>query len=85
MEEFKLLIQNYQHFYRSCPNRQPSPPKPTLRKRRSMVPRTDDTPKTTRITRSSTFNTGSSRPEVALVSRRVTLRRSTQQQMLDTH
>ena len=85
MEKFGLFIQNYQHFYRSCPNRQLSPPKPALRKRRSMVPRTDNTPKTARITRSSTFNTGSSRPEVARVSRKVTLRRSTQQQMLDTH
>nr|XP_022330018.1 uncharacterized protein LOC111128595 [Crassostrea virginica] len=69
---------------KSCPNRQPSPPKPALRKgdrwfpERTILPKQHASLAVVHLIRVL-------RPEVALVSRRVTLRRSTQQQMLDTH
>lgn len=71
---------------KSCPNRQPSPPKQTPKKRRSLMPRTEDTPKMSRVTRSSTFNLGNSRLEdFQMGRRRMNLRRSTQQQTLNNH
>lgn len=83
---FKLKILRMRKFCRSCPNRQPSPPKQTPKKRRSLMPRTDDTPKMSRVTRSSTFNLGNSRPEdFQMGRRRMNLRRSTQQQTLNNH
>lgn len=83
---FKWKILRMRKFCRSCPNRQPSPPKQTPRKRRSLMPRTEDTPKMSRVTRSSTFNLGNSRPEdFQMGRRRMNLRRSTQQQTLNNH
>lgn len=83
---FKFNIIKLGKFCRSCPNRQPSPPKQTPRKRRSLMPRTEDTPKMSRVTRSSTFNLGNSRPEnFQMGRRRMNLRRSTQQQTLNNH
>ncbi|XP_061174346.1 uncharacterized protein LOC133183401 [Saccostrea echinata] len=63
-----------------CPNRQPSPPKQTSKKRKS-VRKSEDASKTTRLTRSSTFNIGSRRSQDHRDMRRQT-RRSTQYQTL---
>lgn len=83
---FKLKFLRMRKFCRSCPNRQPSPPKQTPKKRRSLMPRTEDTPKMSRVTRSSTFNLGNSRLEdFQMGRRRMNLRRSTQQQTLNNH
>ncbi|XP_048733665.1 uncharacterized protein LOC125649873 [Ostrea edulis] len=60
-----------------CPNRQPLPPEQISKKKRSIIRKTEEATKTTRVTRSSTFNMGSRRSLDPRVVRRQ-LRRSTQ-------